>query len=229
MKNIQTIVCPPLATNSYCVSDQKSGRCCLVDPFDAALIISYMQKNRLIPDWIFLTHEHYDHLGAVNEIRAQYANCQLALGKSASERFFLPSKNLSAYFNVLFLMGNTKRSKCATVYSKYSCTPADFVVSDGEVLEWENSRFLFRDTPGHSAGSVCIILDDTELFSGDSLLRDAPVVTRLPGGSAAQYECVTRPILLNLNGSLIVRPGHGAPFRLCDSRHLRYTEKGELL
>ena len=71
MKQIQTVICPPIATNSYCISDKQSGHCCLVDPFDVGLVFACLRASKLVPDWIFLTHEHYDHLGAVNEIRTQ--------------------------------------------------------------------------------------------------------------------------------------------------------------
>ena len=63
-------------------------------------------------------------------------------------------------------------------------------------------------TPGHSAGSCCILIDDM-LFSGDTILENINV-TGFPGGSRKKYREVTVPILKHiLPGVRCVYPGHG--------------------
>lgn len=64
-----------------------------------------------------------------------------------------------------------------------------------EQWSWEGHSLLLKETPGHSKGSICIILDERYLFSGDSLVTGYPTVTRLPGGSKQEYEAVTLPYL----------------------------------
>jgi glyoxylase-like metal-dependent hydrolase (beta-lactamase superfamily II) len=65
-------------------------------------------------------------------------------------------------------------------------------------------------TPGHSAGSCCIVVDDM-LFVGDTVLEN-DLMVKFPGSSKKLYRSVTAPLLENwLLGNRIscVYPGHG--------------------
>lgn len=78
---------------------------------------------------------------------------------------------------------------------------------------------FFVSTPGHTAGSCCIIWNDTTVFTGDSLLLNTPTITRLPGGSTKQYKNITLPFLKSLPRDMFVLPGHGPEFRMADVYH----------
>lgn len=97
----------------------------------------------------------------------------------------------------------------------YACK-ADSTFEEEEQRTWEGHSLLLRETPRHSKGSICILLDERYLFSGDSLVTGYPTITRLPGGSKKEYEAVTLPYLKSLNPELMVYPGHGDPQKLKD-------------
>ena len=65
------------------------------------------------------------------------------------------------------------------------------------------------ETPGHSPGSICILINDKYIFSGDSLVDGNKVITRLPGGSRKDYNQITKPFLEGLSEDSIIFPGHG--------------------
>ena len=69
--NVYPLVLGPVQTTCYVVSSQ--GRAVIVDPAaNATKIIQYLGTKKLIPEAILLTHGHFDHIGAVNELAAKY-------------------------------------------------------------------------------------------------------------------------------------------------------------
>jgi glyoxylase-like metal-dependent hydrolase (beta-lactamase superfamily II) len=72
--------------------------------------------------------------------------------------------------------------------------------------------FAVTHAPGHSAGSVVFGLagDDADvLFSGDVLFAGSIGRTDLPGGSMAEMERSLRTVILPMDDSTVVHPGHG--------------------
>ena len=70
------------------------------------------------------------------------------------------------------------------------------------------------EMPGHSTGSIGIIIDNKLFFSGDSLLKNVHVTTSLPGGSKKDYRSITVPLIKALPNETLVYPGHGESFIL---------------
>src|SRR5690625_7276844 len=68
---IETLSLGPIGTNCYILS--KKTTCLIVDPGgDANVIKDYISKNNLTPEAILLTNAHFDHIGAVDELRQFY-------------------------------------------------------------------------------------------------------------------------------------------------------------
>lgn len=63
--------------------------------------------------------------------------------------------------------------------------------------------------PGHTVGQLAFLVDERELFTGDTLFRGSVGGTRAPG-HAGYEELVTSilDVLLALPGDTVVRPGH---------------------
>lgn len=53
----------------------------------------------------------------------------------------------------------------------YSCQ-ADRSFEDHLTLEWQGNKIRLFECPGHSLGSICILVNNEILFSGDRLFRD---------------------------------------------------------
>jgi glyoxylase-like metal-dependent hydrolase (beta-lactamase superfamily II) len=97
----------------------------------------------------------------------------------------------------------------------YSCM-ADMVFEKEKTIDWKGHKIELVSTPGHSKGSICIIVDNKYLFSGDSLLRDYPTITRLKGGSYKIYKENTLEFFKFLLPETIVYPGHYESFKLIE-------------
>lgn len=83
----------------------------------------------------------------------------------------------------------------------------DVSVRDGEVLKLGNLTLKFIHTPGHSPESMCIIVSDYALVTGDTLFIGECGRVDLPGGDAGElYESFGK--LRKLDSNLIVYPGH---------------------
>ena len=83
---------------------------------------------------------------------------------------------------------------------------------DNETVAAGSMLFRILLTPGHSPGSVCILIQDM-LFSGDTLLQNAVGRTDFPGSDPAAME---RSLLrlAELGNNYRILPGHDAPSTL---------------
>jgi glyoxylase-like metal-dependent hydrolase (beta-lactamase superfamily II) len=83
----------------------------------------------------------------------------------------------------------------------------DKELSDGDVLSFGNREAKVFHTPGHSPGSVCLLIDK-HLISGDTLFPGGPGNT---WGDANLFAEIIRSIsrLFALTDETVVYPGHG--------------------
>ena len=77
-------------------------------------------------------------------------------------------------------------------------------------------KIFLKETPGHSKGSICILVDEKILFSGDTLVTGHETILRLPGGSKKDFAGITLPYLESLDREIMVYPGHGEPQKLAE-------------
>ncbi len=80
-------------------------------------------------------------------------------------------------------------------------------VDDGESIVLGKLRIGVLHTPGHTADSMCLRMDD-RLFSGDTLLIGGTGRTDLPGGNPSQLYDSLFGRLLQLDPALRVYPAH---------------------
>lgn len=119
----------PVQTNCYFLSDT-NGNCVVVDPGEeAARIIDYIEKKDLKPVAILLTHGHFDHIGAVDEVREKY---DIKVYAAAAEKETLQNTdiNLSSQFGAGFKV------------------EADEYLNDGQEIELLGEKVRCILTPG---------------------------------------------------------------------------------
>lgn len=88
---------------------------------------------------------------------------------------------------------------------------------EGDVVKEAGLEIRVLHTPGHTKGSVCLVVGDT-IFSGDTLFEGSCGRTDLPGGSWTEiYQSLKR--LAALTGDYKVYPGHGPATTLADERN----------
>ena len=72
MLNIRTYSLGPVQTNCYIVSN-KEKECIIFDPGEEGdKLVKEIRGNGLKPLAIFLTHAHFDHIGAVDRLRNEF-------------------------------------------------------------------------------------------------------------------------------------------------------------
>ena len=181
----------PVCTNCYLLVNHKTGELLVVDPGDQAqLIEKQIEKTGAKPVAILLTHGHFDHAGAAEELADKY---QISIYAHEAERETLEDPGL----NLCGMIGEHK------VYH------ADIFVKDEEVLNLAGFSIRVFFTPGHTIGGCCYyIVDEKILFSGDALFQESVGRTDFPRGSASDLIRAIREKLMPLPDDVTVYTGH---------------------
>lgn len=176
-------------TNCYIIHEAAAKTCCILDPgYHADVILEKVASLGLSVEAILLTHGHFDHVGAVKEIAAE-TECKVYLcGEDLS---MPPSMTAGPLF--------------------YTHT-----YGDGDRLHLAGLDITVLHTPGHTPGSVCLLVDSA-IFSGDTLFAGSCGRTDLPGGSWAVILKSLRR-LRELEGDYQVYPGHGEATTLAEEK-----------
>ena len=188
MVNVNTLVLGPLQTNCYVVWGEGSSSCVVVDPaYSAAQILEFTARQGLKIEAVFLTHGHFDHVGAVEALREQ-TGCALWMHNGDYNQRRDP---MNDYLYPLHDKDLGEISFCG----------------DGDEIAAGGLTFRVLYTPGHSRGSVCYLAEDV-LLSGDTLFAGGCGRTDLPGGDWATI-LMSLADLSELEDAVKVYPGHG--------------------
>ena len=80
--NIQTLTLGPLATNCYLVRADESSRAVIIDPAaNSKRLLAALEEQGLTLEAILLTHAHFDHIGALKNLRAA-TNARVYIGEA---------------------------------------------------------------------------------------------------------------------------------------------------
>ena len=162
-------------------------------------------------DRIILTHEHYDHISGVNAWKAS-TGAPVLCSRACASRLTSPTRNLAAIFEAFCeLQTWVSLDRMPDVDTEYSCQ-ADETFDDRLELNWMGHTLWLMELPGHSPGSIGVLLDGAGFFSGDSLLENRPIELRFPGGSKKQWASVGAPRIATLPAGVHVYPGHFEDF-----------------
>jgi hydroxyacylglutathione hydrolase len=190
---IKTMALGPIQTNAYIISNDKK-ECLIVDPGDEGKRINrYVRDNELKPLAILLTHAHFDHIGAVDDVRQAW-NIPVYIHEYEEEWLSNPKYNGSAFFGL------------PSVVVK----DADNIMKDETTLTIGDFVLDVFHTPGHSPGSVTYYLKEANaIFSGDVLFYSGIGRTDLRGGSFEILQESIHEKLYVLPEETTVYNGHG--------------------
>lgn len=180
-----------VATNCYFVINKSTKEMIITDPGDyAKMLADKIKEKELTPVAILLTHGHFDHAMAANELADKF-DIQIYAHKKEEDLLKDPKYNLSS------MIGKSENYH------------ADIYVNDGEILELAGFSIKVLHTPGHTPGGCCYYIEKEQiLLSGDTLFQQSVGRTDFPGSSMSQLIQGIREKLLVLPDHTKVYPGH---------------------
>lgn len=197
--------------NCYIAIADGQCECAVLDPGDnAQRIFNKAESNGLKIKKIILTHAHFDHIMAVNEL-VSLTGAEIIIHKDDLQALYEPSLNLST-------LGT---GESYVVNSGLNVT----AISDGDIINLGNEYFTVISTPGHTPGSACFMCGDV-IFTGDTLFGSSIGRTDFPGGSTEHIKkSITK--LRELSGDYTLYPGHGGETTLSRERQHNYFLSSE--
>ncbi len=175
-------------TNAYILFSEEDGKAVLFDaPAEPEKILNYLEKHSLTLEYIFLTHAHFDHIMALEQLK-KATGAKVVIHELEEKYLNDSSLNLST--------------------AKLPDLSADILVSDGDVIDFCGTNIKVIHTPGHTAGGVCYLFDET-LISGDTLFLRTIGRFDFPLGSFEDEIRSIKEKLMILPDAVKVYPGHG--------------------
>jgi glyoxylase-like metal-dependent hydrolase (beta-lactamase superfamily II) len=209
---IERITVGALEANCYLVLCPETREALLVDPgAEPEAILAAVGKSGAHVKMILHTHGHFDHIGATEAALAGLPE----------------STPLAAHPADAYLYEPENRAMGAMFGYPLPETPAtpDVALADGQTLEIGTLRLEVVHTPGHTPGSICLVVGG-DCLSGDTLFRRGIGRTDLSGGDEeAIYESIATR-LYSLAAELRVYPGHGEATTIGEERRLNPFVRG---
>lgn len=182
----------PIQTNCYVVGCEKTRLAAVIDPGDEAeRILEVIQGSGLTVTHVLLTHAHFDHIAAVDEVM-QATGAPLAL--HPDDLSLLNAGGGSIFFGI----------------EPPPIPDPTIRLAAGQEIPIGELTLHVLHTPGHTPGHVTFHEpNERVVFDGDVLFAQGIGRTDLPGGS---YETLMRSItqqLMTLPDDTVVYSGHG--------------------
>lgn len=180
-------------TNCYIVGDEETNEAILIDPGEQIdEILSEVEKSGLKITKIVNTHTHIDHVAGV-----QAAKKALGVG------FYLHPEEEPV------LQALPESAMRYPQFGDVEVPEIDGYIEEGDEIEIGGLRAKVLHTPGHTWGSICLVIDG-HVISGDTLFAGSVGRVDLTGGTSMR-ELVgsIKAKLMSLPDSCNVYPGHG--------------------
>lgn len=187
---IETFVVGQLQNNCYIIYDQDTRESLVVDPGDEPdRVQDFIKESGLTIKYIVCTHAHFDHIGALLEIKAS-TGAEIVIHKSDLP-IYLSAQQHAAMWG----------------FQIDPLPEPELFVSEGDILTLGQIRFQVMHTPGHSPGGICLFGEGV-LITGDTVFAGSVGRTDLPGGDILELKKSFARIM-SLPPSTQILPGHG--------------------
>ncbi|MBP5230671.1 MAG: MBL fold metallo-hydrolase [Clostridia bacterium] len=192
---IRRVVVGVMETNCYIVQDRRTRDAFVIDPGgNLTMIQDALHRMNARCRLILLTHGHFDHILAVEDLRSN----RIPVVIHEADAHSLTERDMFSK-----LIPNDPRP----------FAPADYTLKREGKYTINDMTFYMIPTPGHTKGSVCYLFDDN-LFTGDTLFRNS--VGTLDFGGDREDMARSLKLLCRLPGDYTVYPGHESPTMLSD-------------
>ena len=208
-----------LQCNCSILGDPKTHEAIVVDPGDdVERIVAILHRHHLKVLAIVSTHTHIDHVGGL-----------AALHRATGAPVLIHEADLGLYKTL------DMQAQWLGIPTPELVRIKDFV-KEGDTLRWGGYHAQVLHTPGHTEGSISLVVGAgaqpagyaerkpapaakqsqvasdavaARLLAGDTLFQRSIGRTDLPGGSYPKILKSIREKLLTLPDDLVVYPGHG--------------------
>lgn len=198
----------PWATNCYVVASGSGQECFVIDPGKdaAAGVAEVIAEQGLKPIAVVLTHGHLDHMWSVFPVCGAYG----------IPAYIHPGDRKLLADPLSGISGETKAAFAQMTGGRMEFSEPDEVLELRDQLALSLAGLSVRvdHAPGHTPGSVAFVTPEGPenpqlMFSGDLLFEGSIGRTDLPGGDMNAMLASLKRVVLPLDDSTVVLPGHG--------------------
>ncbi len=188
--DIKNLVTGPLEVNTYIIFDPSTMDALIIDPGDEPDRIEEIIKSEgLKVKYIVCTHAHFDHVGAVPELK-KYTSAEVLIHEEELV-IYEAARDMAAFWG----------------YDIEPLPKPDGFLKEGDTIVVGGLSFKVMHTPGHSPGGICLYGEGV-VITGDTLFAGSVGRTDFHGGSLPKLkESFKR--LMSLPEDTVVLPGHG--------------------
>lgn len=182
---IESVIAGIYDANCYIVMDEDTKEAVILDPGGIEPEIEKkVQELGAKVKCILLTHGHVDHVSGVEYFAEKY-NVPFYISE-IDEEYMKKDK---------YVFGELPK--------------ANGYLKEDDTFNIGSHVMKVLETPGHTKGGVCFLLDNKYVFTGDTLFQGSIGRTDFIGGDFGEIINSIKSKLLPLNDDVVVYPGHG--------------------
>ncbi|MBI5442156.1 MAG: MBL fold metallo-hydrolase [Deltaproteobacteria bacterium] len=188
---LETLVVGPIQANCYIVGDENTKEAVVIDPGgDTPVILRALAARQLKVVAVVGTHGHFDHVEGLAGMK-----------RGTGAPILVHNGDLP------IIQGMTGQALMFGMRVE-PAPPPDRFLEEGDRIPFGPYALEVLHTPGHSPGSVSLLLDK-KVFVGDLLFAGSIGRTDLQGGDYDTLIASVRRKIFTLPDDTVVYPGHG--------------------